>query len=204
MKPLAPLLRKLTHHHKLAWQITLWSLVALVGLAVTFFIANPPPPRTIHIATGADGGAYHEFGKRYRDFFAKHGIDVQLVQTKGAQENADHLLARNDPVAIAFMQSGLINPEQAADARLETLGSIGYEPIWIFYRGQDADGSLQRFTDFANRKVAIGEQGSGTYTEAMHMLSLNGLDTRSNLLSLSTQDAINALERGDIDAILLI
>ena len=204
MKPLAPLLRKLTHHHKLAWQITLWSLVALIGLAITFFIANPPPPKTIYIATGAEGGTYHDLGKRYRDFFAKYGINTELIQTKGAQENADRLLDPNDRVEIAFMQSGLITPEQATTAHLETLGSIGYEPIWIFYRGKDTDGSLQRFTDFADRKVAIGEKGSGTYTEAMHMLSMNGLDTRSNLISMPTLDAVDALERGQIDAIFLI
>lgn len=201
MKSLASLTRRLAHQ-RLFWRVTLISLLSLLAVAVVFLVANPPPPKKITMATGAEGGSYNALGKRYQSFFAQRGINLELLPTRGAQENADLLAAPGSHVQLAFMQSGLIDPEQAPD--LATLGSIGYEPIWIFYRGTDHDGSLQKFTDFANRKVAIGEKGSGTYTEAMHMLSLNGLDKTTNLVTMSTAQAIDAIERGEIDAIFLI
>lgn len=184
------------------WSIVLATLTVFAVVIGAFLIANPPPPKTITIATGAEGGTYSEYGNRYKAFFAQRGITLNLVPTKGAQENVDLLFDPNSAPDIAFVQSGLIGPAQADN--LETLGSIGYEPIWVFYRGADLDGSLQKLTGFGQRKIAIGEKGSGTYTEAMHILSLNGLDHSPNLVAMPTAEAVNAIERGEIDAVFLI
>lgn len=195
-------MKRLISTPKLPWQVLLGTLAIFVAIIVVFLIANPPPPRSITIATGAEGGTYSAYGTRYKEFFAKRGITLNLHATKGAQENVDLLLDPKSPIDVAFVQSGLIDPLKAEN--LETLGSIGYEPIWLFYRGSDKNGSLQKFTDLSGHKMAIGEKGSGTYTEAMHMLSLNGLDQSPNLVSMPTAEAVGAIERGDIDAIFLI
>lgn len=195
-------MKRLHNYPAFPWSIVLGTLAVLAVIITVFLIANPPPPRTITIATGAEGGTYSDYGNRYQEFFAKRGITLNLVPTKGAQENVDLLLDPNSAPDIAFVQSGLIDPTQADN--LETLGSIGYEPIWVFYRGEDLDGSLQKLTGFGQRQIAIGEKGSGTYTEAIHILSLNGLDHSPNLLTMPTAEAVTAIERGEIDAIFLI
>lgn len=196
-------LRAFARNHGFALVLSLCALAALVVLLAILLIANPPPPKSVVLATGPEGGAYHELGKRYQQFFAKRGIDLQLLATKGAEENADRLLNPDDKVDVAFVQSGLIKPETAK--HLQTLGSIDYEPIWIFYRGSKSNDDLQLLKDFANKRIAIGEKGSGTYTEALRLFSLNGLDISSaNFISIPTQDAVNAVLRGEIDAILLI
>ena len=195
-------MKRLLNNAAVPWSIVLGTLALLIIIISVFLIANPPPPRTITIATGAEGGTYSAYGKQYKEFFAKHGITLNLITTKGAQENVDLLLDPDSAPDLAFVQSGLMDPAKADN--LATLGSIGYEPIWMFYRGEDRDGSLQKFTDFGSRKVAIGEKGSGTYTEAMHILSLNGLDLSPNLLAMPSADAVNAIERGEIDAVFLI
>ena len=183
------------------WAIILGVLAVIVAIIIALLIINPPP-KTIRVATGAEGGTYSEYGKRYQAFFAKRGITLQLVPTRGAQENADLVNDPNSAVDVAFVQSGLIDPAKAD--RIETLGSVGYEPIWLFYRGNDLDGSLQKLTDFRGRKIAIGEKGSGTYAEAMHIFSLNDLDKDPNLITIPTAEAVDAIERGEIDAIFLI
>lgn len=177
-------------------------IVVFAAITAAVLIANPPPPRTITMATGALGGSYSDYGKQYQAFFARRGFDLKLLPTKGAQENVNLLLDPKSQIDIAFMQSGLIDPG-AAD-NLETLGSIGYEPIWLFYRGKDKNSTLQMLTDLSGRKVAIGEKGSGTYAEAIHILSLNGLDQSPDLIAMPTYDAVGAIERGSIDAIFLI
>lgn len=195
-------MRSLLKQSKLPWQIILAVIAVFAAIIAAILIANPPPPKTVTIATSAAGGTYGTYGERYKAFFAQRGIDLILMPTKGGQENADLLLDPNSPVDIAFIQGGLIDPAKADN--LQTLGSIGYEPIWFFYRGADKNGGLQKFSDFSGHKVAIGAIGSGTHTEAMHMLALNGLDTSPNLVSMPTSDAVAAIERGDIDAIFLI
>lgn len=195
-------MKRLIPTPKLPWQVLLGTLAVFAAIIVVFLIANPPPPKSITIATGAEGGTYSAYGVRYKEFFAKRGITLNLLATKGAQENVDLLLEPNSAIDVAFMQSGLLDPMKAGD--LQTLGSIGYEPIWVFYRGSDKGGSLQKFTDLSGRKMAIGEKGSGTYTEAMHMLSLNGLDQSPSLVAIPAVEAVGAIERGEIDALFLI
>lgn len=171
-------------------------------IITAFVIANPAPPKRITIATGAEGGIYRVFGEEYREFFAKRGIDLKLLPTKGSQENVELILDPDSPVDIAFIQSGLLDPKNAR--YLETLGSIGYEPIWLFYRSHMANDSVQKLIDLSHRKLSIGEKGSGTYTEAMHLLSLSGLDQNAHLINLSTANGVRAIQQGDIDALFLI
>jgi TRAP-type uncharacterized transport system substrate-binding protein len=183
-------------------RLTLCVIGICIAIIGAFVIANPAPPKTITIATGAEGGVYRVFGEEYREFFAKRGIDLKLLPTKGAQENADLILEPDSPVDIAFIQSGLLVPKNAK--HLETLGSIAYEPIWLFYRSHMANDSVQKLIDLSNRKLSVGEKGSGTYTEAMHLLSLTGLHQDAHLVNLPTAEGVSAIRKGEIDALFLI
>ncbi|MFZ4479275.1 MAG: TAXI family TRAP transporter solute-binding subunit [Rhodoferax sp.] len=176
-------------------------LLALFFVALVVFI-NPPPPKRIAMATGSPGSIYADYGERYKKFFAAHGITLDLLATGGAVENMERLLDPKDPVQIAFFQGGLIKP---ADARkIQTMGSIGYEPIWLFYRHRDEGDQLQRFMDFAGRRIAIGPVGGGTHAEAMHLFGLNNLDKTAKLITMRARDGIDAIGRDEIDAIFVI
>ena len=183
-------------------RLTLCVIGICIAIITAFVIANPAPPKTITIATGAEGGAYRVFGEEYREFFANRGIDLKLLPTKGAQENAELILDPDSPVDIAFIQSGLLDPKKSK--QLATLGSIAYEPIWLFYRNHMANGSVQKLIDLSRRKLSIGEKGSGTYTEAMHLLSLTGLHQDAHLVNLPTAEGVQAIQQGEIDALFLI
>ena len=183
-------------------RLTLCVIGICTAITVAFVIWNPAPPKTITIATGAEGGVYRVFGEEYREFFAKRGFDLKLLATKGAQENADLILNPDSPVDIAFIQSGLLTPKNAG--HLETLGSIAYEPIWLFHRSHIADDSVKKLIDLSNRKLSVGEKGSGTYTEAMHLLNLTGLHQDAHLVNLPTSDGVSAIRKGEIDALFLI
>jgi hypothetical protein len=80
----------------------------IVVAALWAFIAflRPLPPRTVTIATGPEGGAYHEVGKRYRELLAHQGITVQLLSTAGARENLARLRDAGSRVDVAFLQGG--------------------------------------------------------------------------------------------------
>jgi TRAP-type uncharacterized transport system substrate-binding protein len=62
-----------------------WPYFAIAGivailLGASVFIVETLPPRTIVMATGAEGGAYHELGIRYREILAQAGVNLQLLQ----------------------------------------------------------------------------------------------------------------------------
>src|SRR5262249_2112275 len=59
----------------------------MVEFSVRAWLPPKPPPRIV-IATGPEGSAYEEDGKRYRPALAKAGVEVQLRSTAGSVETA--------------------------------------------------------------------------------------------------------------------
>ena len=185
-----------------------WILLLLlfVGLAVTWWFIDPPPPKHVILATGSVGGEYQALGEKYAKFFAKKHITLELLPTNGAQENIDHLVDRKDPVQAAFVQAGVVSPK-GIDG-IQSLGSIGYEPIWFFYRGQavkesDFEELHGRLKYFVNSKISVGIEGSGTHAQAMHILEATGLDIGPQFVYLPNAQAAEALKKGEIDGVFI-
>ncbi|MFY9513532.1 MAG: C4-dicarboxylate ABC transporter substrate-binding protein, partial [Rubrivivax sp.] len=124
----------------------------LVGVAALLFLAykvlDPTPAKQLVLATGAAQGAYAEFGKRYAPLLRAHGLTVTL---RGSEGSADNLALLRDPhsgVQAAFVQNGVEQPRtgdadgDAAPALL-SLGSVAYEPLWLFYREDSARKKLR-------------------------------------------------------------
>ena len=188
-----------------AWPLLIFLLIVLMGI---WWYADPPPPRHVLMASGSTGGSYEVLGKKYVEFFASKGVVLELVPTKGAQENLIRLSDRNDPVQAAFVQAGTAHPKSVSG--IQSLGAVDYEPIWFFYRGPEVkDSDLQVIRGnakfFANRKISIGVEGSGTHTQAMHIIKATGID-QANLkfLNLPNDQVVKALKSGEIDGAILV
>ena len=187
-----------------------WPLLLLLfsGLMLVWWLADPPPPKRILMSTGAEGGSYQMLAKKYVDYFAKKGVTLELAPSRGAQENIARLSDRKDPVQAAFVQAGIYNP--AGIAGILSLGSVAYEPIWFFYRGpalEASDFHLQgdRLKKLLSRKTSIGDVGSGTYSQALHILKAAGLEQYiPQFLTLPSADGVNALLLGEIDVLFLV
>ena len=183
----------------------IWPLIVMLLLALTVLIwfAKPAPPNKVIMATGT-GGSYKILGEKYREYFARKGINLKLVETHGSKENLQHLIDRKDPIQAAFVQGGMISAHSVSG--VESLGSIDYEPVWIFYRKNTFNESMHLSDrDIAKLKINIGPVGSGTRMQALNIFKLNGLNSNApNLLGLSNADGVEALERGAIDAIILV
>ena len=94
-------------------------VVVLLGASV--FVVETLPPRTIVMATGADGGANHEMGIRYREILAQAGVKLQLLPTAGGLENLALLRDPQSGVSVGFIQGGTTNKKESPD--LESLGT---------------------------------------------------------------------------------
>jgi hypothetical protein len=100
-------------------------------------------------------------------------------------------------VAAALVQGGTSGktPEEAG---LRSLGSVYFEPLWVFHRRTLPVG---RLTDLQGLRTAIGAEGSGTRSLALQLLADNGITPgNSPLLETGGQAAADALLNGELDA----
>ncbi len=181
-----------------------WPLLVLLGAILLTLIAywNPPPPRYIMMASGIQGGSYEQLAAKYVEFFAKKGVTIELVRTEGSQENINRLADRKDPIQAAFVQAGSLHIKNVPG--VESLGSVDYEPIWVFYRGSFLKNGLFNLDKLAKSRVAIGPQGSGTHVQAMSILRAAAIDHLPTLLPLQNDEAVIALQKGEIDMVVMV
>ena len=182
--------------HQLFFTFLLLSFAALV------YLAKPPPPRHIVMLTGASGMAYSQYAAKYKKYFSENGFDLELVPTNGSAENVKRLNDPNDTAQVGFIQGGTANLETAKN--ISTLGSLFYEPVWLFYRGPKQREALGRFKEFIGQHINIGAPESGTNALAHELLKLNKIENWSNLLQLPTQEAIEDLNSKKIDGVFLV
>ncbi len=181
----------------------------LAGAAVLLLVAGawwaftrwqPGAPRVVVMATGPEKSAYASYGERYRAILARSGVELRLRATAGALENLALLRDPASGVSVAFSQAGTVAADDAN--ALASLGTVFYEPLWLFHRGLGGDGA---YAALRGKRFSIGPEGSGTRALALWALSLGGIDARSpGLLALNPADAAERLVRGEIDAAAMV
>ena len=188
-----------------AWPIV---LVSAIGFYVAYQFVEPAPPKRMVVSTGSAGGAYHTYAQRYAERLAANGIEVEIRTSSGTRENLARL--RQGEVDFAFVQGGANASGEAASSdatppgerRLKTLGSVAYEPVWVFYRHARRIDTLQ---PLAGKRIAVGEEGSGVRGLVMPLLAANAvaIDSRK-LFPLSGLAAADALLQGEVDAAFIV
>ncbi len=189
-------------------------LLAVVLLVAAYWVLDPTPPRRVVLATGAPQGAYAEFGKRYAEQLKTHGITVELRTTQGAAENLALLRDPASGVDLAFVQGGADaapprTDEADPDAELRSLGSVFYEPVWLFYREDAARRRLKAprltsLSQLAGWRLEIGAPGSGVPVLVERLLDANRIDASTiTLLRRPQTPAVVELLEGRSDALVL-
>src|SRR5262245_33582695 len=170
---------------------------------VAFTLFNPTPPRTVGMAVDL-GGVSSERANRYREILARDGIELRLVSSQGAIESIARLRDAKSGVDIAIIPSGTTNQNQSP--QLVSLGTLGYQPLWLFYRGGFSPKKENVREAFAGKRISIGPEGSADHALSTEFLARVGVidQGRTTLLSLTPQEATEKLLRGDIDAAVLL
>jgi TRAP transporter TAXI family solute receptor len=198
----ARLVQRLRHVSQRDLLVVGFPVIAL--LAAGFWFAaqfiKPAPPDFLVMTTGSDGGAYQSFAARYKPLLQAYGIRLVEMPSAGSSDNLRHLLDPSQQVDVGFVQSGATAYRD--DLPLVSLGSIYYEPLWVFYRGTPG---LTRIDQLTGKRLAIGPKGSGTYELARELLDAHGMTSGSTtLVSDSGMQAVDALQRGAVDAVFLV
>jgi TRAP-type uncharacterized transport system substrate-binding protein len=194
-----PKLRKLREYS--LRDLLVVGLPLLLLLFAGFWLASrfikPAPPD--HLVLGS-GGAYQLYAARYREILGREGIELRELASAGSIENLERLMDEGREIDAAFIQGGTAAGVEAKN--LVALGSLYYEPLWVFYRHKD---ELDRLTQLQGRRIAVGPEGSGTRKLALELLEANGIAGAPTQLSPAAGlAAVRALQQGRVDAVFVV
>ena len=170
-------------------------VIAILAFVFVYYFVDPIPPRRISIGCGPPEGANFKYAQAYRDILSKEGITLDLKNTAGAAENLNLLDAASGGVDVAFVQGSMKSLVPKTD--LVSLGSLFFEPLWIFHRNELA---LRRIPDLKGLRLAVGEEGGGTRISTMKLLELKGVNSQNTqILAYGYQKAADMLLNGEVD-----
>jgi TRAP-type uncharacterized transport system substrate-binding protein len=173
----------------------------LLVLLVTLLVVKPAMPDRIDLLTGPAGSAYHDLGERYAEDLRRRGLDADVIATDGTIDNLRRLADGGAAVAFAPATLEELTAGSLDPSRLVTLGSVDFEPMWLFHRGDLDVGSI---ADLAGRRVATAGAGTNSDLVARRLFELDGVTDEVELQSHAGETAetiVGQLAAAEIDAV---
>ena len=156
---------------------------------------------------------YRQLAESYRSDLERNGVRLDLRELEGFK-TLKALVDKDSDVNAGFVKGGLVGSMQgrlATDrakgrhteyAKLQSLGRLFYEPIWVFTRH---DTPLQSLRDLHDKRIMVGNKDSGARRIASQLLRANGVAKDEALLINEELSADAAeLRQGKTDAAILI
>jgi len=183
-----------------AFKAVLPYLMALVIIAIAgYWLIDPAPPKKIVISISKQDGNYQAYASLYGVLLQEQGVTLEIRESDGPLQSLEELRRKDTDVDMAFMPGGVARLESTAG--LFSLGSLYYEPLWIFHSVKPEVDSL---SGLKGRRIAVGRTGSGSRILSATLLDAAGVTgSNSKLLEIGDEEAADALRRGKVDAIFL-
>jgi len=150
-------------------------ILLLVGGVIVYL--KPFPFSGITIATSYKGGDWYQFGEAAVAPLKERGIHVDVLATNGTIENAEKLIDPKSNINAGFVYAAALSESQHKE--LYSLGSVSYDPVWIFYRNGLAS-KITSIQDLTKYRVALAPKKSGSYILTKKLFEANGIDIESN------------------------
>ena len=175
-------------------------IIVVTVVAVASFVGSSPPS-TITITSGPVGSSFHTNAEKYRLILARNHVKLKVLPSRGSLENLQRLNDPSNRVDVGFVQGGVTNGINLD--KLVSLGSLSYQPLFVFYRGTT---SVEVLSRLAGQRLAIGPEGSGTRSLALMLLATNGIESggTTTFLGLESGEAASGLLDGSVDAVFLM
>ena len=182
--------------------LSLGSIVAAclaIGLAAFLFL-NTAAPRTLTMTGGPDGSSFQRNAEKYAKILARDGVTLRILPSDGSAENLRRLADPKQHVDVGFVLEGAAGEKPYEN--LVSLGSVSYQPLMIFHRGE----KRTLLSQFRGKRINIGPAGSGTHALAVALLKANGIEPGGDTTFDETDvdDPEKALREGRFDAMFLL
>ncbi len=186
---------------------------ALIGLVVvlaltfgTGGLVGPAHAADLGIITGSEQGTYYQFGLNLQQLLKARGLSLNVFPSKGSIENV-YAVYQRPGVQLGIVQADVL----AFIAKVEnnqTLQRIAKKTRLVFPLYNEevhllGKADIETFDDLADRRVAIGREGSGTYLTTKLLFKLAEVAPKE-LVLIDTEEALAALKAGRIDAMFYV
>lgn len=137
-----------------------------------------------------------QHAEQYRKILEKQGVTLKILALQGSRDNLEKLTNPKVAVDVGFVLGGEAKATATAAEHLQSLGSVSYQPLMIFSRGQPR----LLLSGFKGLRLDIGPEGSGTNTLAHALLAANGIKPGDGTTYVDTaaDDTVRALHEGRI------
>lgn len=160
------------------------------------------------MTTGNETGTYYAYGTVLANYVSKKtDYSITAVAGKGSKANIEDMDA--DLAQLGFCQSDVMsyayNGERLFDGKKITnfsaVAALYMEQLQIVTTNPD----VKTVSDLAGKVVSVGESGSGTYFNALDVLSAYGM-TEDDISPVyqSFSDSAESLKDGKIDAAFIV
>jgi TRAP-type uncharacterized transport system substrate-binding protein len=176
--------------------------ILLAVLLLTLRHVGPAAPGEVQLLTGPAGSSNHVLGERYAAYLRERGLPARVIETDGPFDNLLRL-ADQDAAMAGFVQSAVdreVEDREQRLAELVSLGSLGYQPFWIFIRSEL---EIEGVVALEGLRVARGHAGGGARSVAqllLENLQLSGRVDTAPYDALQPHQAADALLAGRVDA----
>lgn len=175
-------------------------LLIVIALVLAYKFIDPAPPRKIVISTGNPELNYSAFASIYGVYLKKEGITLESRVSNGDLDNLKRLKSPESDVDVAFIQDGVASSEGAGS--LLSLGSLYYEPAWIFCRCKK---EITHLSKLKGKRIAVGKEGEGTHALSIALLNASGISSKNaTLVSIGGEEASKRLLNGKVDAAIFV
>jgi TRAP transporter TAXI family solute receptor len=163
------------------------------------------PALALTIATGTPEGTYYQIAQDIKQIAEKEGIPVEIIQTNGSFDNIN--LLGLEKVDLAILQLDVLKAtSDAMQAKagfnvlkeIKVILNLYFEEIHVITKN---DG-IRSLSQLEGKKVAVGPDRSGSALTAEVLLT--AYDLRVEKFFDAPNDALQKLERGELDALIFV
>ena len=147
-------IRRLIRSHKIE------CVLLTIPICVLLVILNPFTEKKILLAADNAGSSWYAMAKKGEKYLQDLGVQYEIQVSDGTIKNAELLADPDSRVNAAFLIPGALDP--STNKNFYSLGSLDYEPIWIFYNHKKL-GHIETLSDLAKHKIGVGPLKSGRY-----------------------------------------
>jgi hypothetical protein len=182
-----------------------WARSLLAGLLI-ILSASLSFATDMGIVTGGEKGTYYQFGLNLQALAKSNDINLRVHPSKGSIDNV-FAVYQMPGVQLGIVQSDVL----AFISRVQTdpvLKRIAKKTKLIFPLYNEEVHLVGRrdivgFDDLADKRVAIGREGSGNYLTARLLFNVSEVTPRE-MITIDTAEALNELKAGRIDAMFYV
>ena len=181
-------------------------VAGLVAVLILGTAAGADAAGELGLITGGERGTYFQFGLDLQRLVKPSGLELSVYPSRGSIDNV-YAVYQRPATQMGIVQSDVL----AFVTRVQTdpvLRLIAKKTKLVFPLYNEEVHLLARrevtsFDDLADRRVAIGREGSGTYLTARLLFKVSEVAPKEMVL-IDTDEALAELKAGRIDAMFYV